>query len=363
MVVAPNVSFAAATQKNWSISPVGVVTSLDTFDVGNYAALFMAVDNSGTVPGSLCTTGGSSNSSGFDIRNYIGANVKTAGGIGSTNCATPGSYFLVIADGNTIAPLFYYKMYWNGSTVTAQNPTSNEATFDFSKTQYIEIKQPTYSTTTPTNSVYTEIDFKNPHFGDSGVHMDIGFRNAVTDVLEATTTLYIGTSTIDGTYTNTFSLSDGSKKVRAAIFDNNDNIIGSISEVFFNVKSNSYFAATGLISPYVQGADLSQVNCTLYDVGCQFQKAMSFLFRPKPSTLSNWGSLWQTVRNKPPFGYVTVTITALSALSGTSTSAFSMPAVPFMTPLFTPLRDSLGVILWALYAIGFYLYRLKTIDV
>jgi len=92
-------------------------------------------------------------------------------------------------------------------------------------------------------------------------------------------------------------------------------------------------------------------------------KVFGYLFVPSASTLDKFSNLWQSVKTKRPFGYVTKTIEQLNDLNDTGSSAFTLGTVPFMDSVFTPLRTAVSGILWALFAIYFYQRRLIHLDI
>lgn len=135
-------------------------------------------------------------------------------------------------------------------------------------------------------------------------------------------------------------------------------------DTFFNVQTNSYLAATGIDNPQANTATTTQISCTLYDVGCQFQKALVFLFYPDPTILNNIGSVWRQIGNVKPFAYITVTISQLQSLNMQGSEAFTydMSNLPFRAAVFTPMRSGLASILWAIFLTFYFLKRLRYIE-
>jgi hypothetical protein len=230
----------------------------------------------------------------------------------------------------------------------------------------IEIINPTYGTTTASTTFSYEIRFKTP--------FSIDFRPTTTRTVVITDAItgnidYISTTTIPALASEniilnrTATTTQGSKYIRAYYSDQNGGIYSEIDEVFFNVATNTYYALTGLLSPRDNTSDLSQIDCTLFDVGCQFQKAITFLFLPPQNSLDKWSNLWQTIAEKKPFGYFTVTINQLEQLDVSGSSAFDLGTIPFMDAIFTPFRTLMETILWSIFAIYFYQRRLINLDI
>lgn len=108
---------------------------------------------------------------------------------------------------------------------------------------------------------------------------------------------------------------------------------------------------------------LATTTCDALHVGGCFQNALAFLFFPSPDALNNFNFLWTTIQNKPPFGYVPQTITALKSLGASTTPAFSIGTIPFMDTIFTPLKEGISGLMWFLFAIVFYRGRLRHLDI
>jgi hypothetical protein len=145
--------------------------------------------------------------------------------------------------------------------------------------------------------------------------------------------------------------------------DEQGNVYSEVDEVFFSVINNTYASSTGLLTPRDNPSGLTQIDCGTFEIGCQFQKAITFLFVPSPTVLDKFKNLWQTIAEKKPFGYVTVTIRQLQSLNESGSQAFTLGTIPFMESFFIPFRTAISTILWALFAIYFYQRRLKHLDI
>jgi len=215
--------------------------------------------------------------------------------------------------------------------------------------------------------VNLSVTFSSQAGFDSAPSQNAIFRvyDAVTNELELEYLSFFEANTnYTYTYSTTTVLIEGSKIMRATIQDaTTGENLAIEKDTFFNVITNSYLASTGLNSPLENPADLSQINCSTFDIGCQFQKAITFLFVPSDTVLNRYSGLWQQIRNKVPFGYVSAIIDQLEGLGDDATPAFDLGELPFMNTLFTPLRDAFGVMLWGIYAIYFYRHRLTQLDI
>jgi len=232
------------------------------------------------------------------------------------------------------------------------------------------ILQPSpYGTTTASTTVSLSVNFSV----QSGFDFQevppvfVGFRlyNAVTNEIELEwSTDFEANTAFNYTYSTTTTLSEGSKTLVSFIErqDNGQDVTPEDS-IFFNVISNTYLLATGIESPRANPSELTQIDCDTFDIGCQFQKALTFLFVPSQDVLDRFSSLWQRVRYKVPFGYVSVVIDQLGGLDDTATAVFDLGDLPFMNTIFTPFRDLLGVLLWGIFAVYFYQHRLTKLDI
>jgi len=258
-----------------------------------------------------------------------------------------------------LSSLPYFKILDTATTATP--PTTPPPT---TATQYIQITAPEYGTTTD-NSTSITVHFQTPFSIDfrPTTTRTVVIRDAVTlaeewrdeEILEAN-------AGENRTVNYPVYLANGSKLVFAYYAKEDGTIFSETAQSFFNVNTNTYELATGLVTPNSTPTE-TQNDCGTFDVGCQFQKALMFLFYPSQAVLDRFSSLWQNISTKKPFGYVTMTIDALTNLDTNSAHAFDLGEVPFQTAIFDPFKLALGSILWAIYAIYFYQRRLKTLDI
>jgi hypothetical protein len=245
-------------------------------------------------------------------------------------------------------------------TLAIENPNSANAN------RFVDIRKPTFATTTASTTVEIEIQF----FSQAGFDfVELPPQKYGFDIIDAVTNeLYYSFSqslpantNFNTVYSSTTIQVEGSKILTAYIKNSLNNLDLAVPQsVFYNVATNTYLAATGLEYPGAPGGNLSQNNCALFDVGCQFQRALIFLFVPTTS-LNKFRDLWTTLISVPPFGYVTVTINQLKGVNASTTPAWNMPAIPFNDAIFSPFRLALAGILWGLFAFAFY-RRLKNIE-
>lgn len=230
----------------------------------------------------------------------------------------------------------------------------------------IQIVSPTYGETTATTTYNVHIQYKIPLSLDPRPatirHFEI--VDALTGNVDYTYNVNIPANSIeDIDISRTITTVQGSKYLRAMYTTTSGVPYSEVAEIFFNVATNTYKMATGLDNPQDVPADMSQIDCETFDVGCQFQKAMMFLLYPSDTVLNRFSKIWESIATKKPFGYVTVTISELKNLNTTSVHAFDLGTVPFQNEIFTPLKNALGAILWAVFLIYFYQRRLKHLEI
>jgi hypothetical protein len=99
------------------------------------------------------------------------------------------------------------------------------------------------------------------------------------------------------------------------------------------------------------------LSCESWDfgglgIGLEICKALSFLFLPDSNHLNMFGDLFDTLANKPPFGYYTEIKNALLGINASSTPAFLFSAIgAIQTDIFTPIDFGIAGILWLFFAI------------
>jgi len=248
-----------------------------------------------------------------------------------------------------------------------QTPTNPPTPPVISESQYIKIIEPApYGTTTASTSVFVSVNFSTPVTFDPRPETVRYYEiiDAVTGEVEYTYSETLPANTLENLFINdTLNLSAGSKTIRAYYKTTTNVPYSEIVESFFNVATNTYLMATGIDNPQSNPDDLTQIDCQIFDVGCQFQKALVFLFVPSQNVLDRFSNLWQSIRTKAPFGYVSAVLDQLTELDNSGTAAFDLGELPFMNTLFTPFKDAFAVIMWGIYAIYFYQHRLTKLDI
>lgn len=297
---------------------------------------------------------------------------------GSSLCQNSGIYYYVWEGEPAESEDFFYYARFSYNSATRiitfftnpnPNPPSNN-TPSISETEYIRILQPTpYGTTTATTTV-AQVYFSIPFSFDFRPETIRYYRifDAVTGEIEYEYEIEVPENANESlTVTEILILQPGSKIMQATYLNALDRTVyGDIAETFFNVATNTYLQVTGLETPRSNPSNLSQITpeCeSVFDVACQLQKAFVFLFVPSETVLDRFAGSWQTIRTKPPFGYITSVIDQLKGFDQNATPAFTWPQLPFIDTIFNVFRDGLGLLLWGVYAVYFYRERLVKIEI
>jgi len=141
-----------------------------------------------------------------------------------------------------------------------------------------------------------------------------------------------------------------------------DTAVYKYDEVSFS-NVNGAYSLIGFNPGDLEGRNgLATTTCTVLNLTGCFQNAIAFLFFPDPQSLQVFSFLWQNIKTKPPFGYVTQTITALTQISAAGPAAFTFGSLPFQEEIFDPLKSGLEAMLWLSLIVGF-LYRLRELDI
>lgn len=259
----------------------------------------------------------------------------------------------------------------------------------------VSIIEPTNGTTTPSTNLdigvsYTIGDDLATYSTDGSSPIQIGLRFYYQNTNSGATTILftdysIATSTGYHTYATTTELLTGDYSVWASLVGDygtiepypgcepfppfstcgtvtNENEFVTSAPVTFSLNYGTFPLLGFYTSSTTSRNGLATTTCSITAIGGCFQNALAFLFYPSPGALNSFASLWEHVRNKPPFGYVTTTIGALKQINASSTPAFSFGTLPLQNELFTPMKTGLAAILWLVFAVAWYKIRLRHLD-
>jgi hypothetical protein len=125
--------------------------------------------------------------------------------------------------------------------------------------------------------------------------------------------------------------------------------------------SNYFWAGRFTVDSTVQEIYTAYTTCSITDLAGCFQNAIVFLFYPSQSSLNDFSNLYDAIKDKPPFGYISAVQTSLQGINDTGTSVFTLETMPILdTYIFTPVRTAIIWILWLAFIFMFY-HRLKNI--
>jgi len=86
-----------------------------------------------------------------------------------------------------------------------------------------------------------------------------------------------------------------------------------------------------------------------------FCYVIQYLFYPSSDDLDIYNTVYDGIKNKPPFGYFTAISSVLGGFSTTTTSTISFPDLSSMNDEFDVIKTTVSVILWV--AFGFWVFH------
>jgi len=99
---------------------------------------------------------------------------------------------------------------------------------------------------------------------------------------------------------------------------------------------------------------LATSTCSITNVTGCVQNAVAFLFYPNSAVFDRFKTLQVNVQTHAPFGYVYTLIHQINNTSGAATPDFTLDiATSTQADLFTPIKNGIAAILWALAAFWF----------
>jgi len=131
----------------------------------------------------------------------------------------------------------------------------------------------------------------------------------------------------------------------------------------FSVVSNPLGAALGVNAINASSTfGLATSTCSITNVTGCIQNALVFVFYPSQSSLTLVAQGGNSVKNKPPFGWLFVNIAAIQSLnaSGTAPVALAVDA-PIVTYIFGPLDVALGAVFFFFFSVWIFL-RVRRIE-
>lgn len=92
---------------------------------------------------------------------------------------------------------------------------------------------------------------------------------------------------------------------------------------------------------------LGNNTCETFDVGCYVVNGIKYLFYPTDIASNKLNELIDSIKNKPPIGYISGVITGLGAIDINATPTLTFASfTPVSNYIFTPLRTGLAWVLW-----------------
>lgn len=265
-------------------------------------------------------------------------------------------------DGNT-----YYAQFFNNVDGTCEPVNVAEYNQPAFNTAYnTKFESVTASSSDLLITHYVDPDEYNPNISEFNPDL-IRVRTALvptTEIIGQSFTM----SGITGTHTTNADLSDlvdGEHDVFIS-FANAGCVLGlsdcpfPLSYVTLRVEmaSGTIFSIVGTPQFYDSTTFIDETAdqpCGVTNIQGCIVNAMRSLFVPSSQSISQFSDTWQDVRTKPPFGYVTSIIDETQTLTSTTTPAWEMPDLPFVSAVFDPIKTALAVILWGIFGVYFYM--------
>jgi len=147
-----------------------------------------------------------------------------------------------------------------------------------------------------------------------------------------------------------FNTSSGSAIFSGADATGADNL----GQAKFAVVSNplpGIIGTTSLANVY----SLATSTCDFGNISGCFQNAIVWAFYPSRSTLDLLANAGQSVKNKPPFGYLFVNVAAIQALNASGTAPVALAAsAPITLYIFSPLDTGLASLFFFFFGVWLF---------
>lgn len=107
---------------------------------------------------------------------------------------------------------------------------------------------------------------------------------------------------------------------------------------------------------------IEEDRCEALDIGCYFQRVITFLFYPSDGSLNVFKNLYQQIQTKPPFGYIFAILDEFENFDASDDSLYEIPTAEFLQEfIFDDVRIAFVWLLWFVFAAGL-LKRFKLIE-
>jgi len=397
----------APTQGSWLISTTGTTTIISPTTYvppSNWAyfGIIKGINAQSAVNSDKCLGGPSfqSGTSGGTITpssQFGGINVFANGlgysGGGGGDCTIAGTYYAVYGtnppSGGEFPTFLYYEMYYNGTSVTPQNPdvpipVFSEGFNNVLNTRFLDLNITGTSTVNVEvdyyldgNEINTTVSERNPSFVKFWYASSSDFAkiNEPISVVSGTSTVHTNIASLaDGTYdlligfTN-FGCSTGQTPCPFA---------DSYIYTSFTVASG-VLSATGTIEYYDYTQPVNEntyKDCGLLTLDNCISNAFMYLFFPSNETIAQFSALPDAFNERAPFVYVTQVPDLFDTLfSSATTSSLTVSAstsigtITFISasqlnaiPLSSQVRTIIGILIWIMTALFLYYRTLKLFD-
>lgn len=205
------------------------------------------------------------------------------------------------------------------------------------------------------NTILGQEDYFTINATTSGAfNIDFDYRNVVTPYtgtttkpITANTTFYANLYQKNAAYYNPFGEYD--TRYSTLLDATTTTLISSTTDAF-NISSST-------ISEY------PEYECEITSLTGCFKNAIVWAFYPSQQTIGRYYALMELIQKKPPIGYFYITKNAISDLSASSTSAFSITIPKHLKDyIFSPIDTGIAGLIWVFFIFAFY-KRLKHLQI
>lgn len=201
----------------------------------------------------------------------------------------------------------------------------------------------------PANNAY--ISYTNPSFSvqintgtTTPTHGQINFNSNYQDLIPVT--FDINSSGLTSyTFNQPFPPIDDDITATVSLWNGTTTLLFESDPYTFHLRET---ASVGGVIEDIPVCD--QYNAFLGGICSIFE----FLFVPSDGIFTSFNTVWDGIKNKPPFGYISAIIDEITNIDSNATPAFDFGVIPFSDAIFSPLRGFLVLALWLLYAVYFF---------
>lgn len=225
---------------------------------------------------------------------------------------------------------------------------------------------PVNATTTASTTVDIDVSY---YASSEDPYTKVGYyiTNLQTWNIDYSTTTSVSLDT-DDTFSTSVVLNEGGYYSLYAFLSNDDGTkwvysrfdttegVATDGTANFSVVTNDVSEFLGVDS-LDNTWQLATSTCSVANVTGCFQNALVWTFYPSKSAMDRLVTAGNSVRHKPPFGYIFAYTDAIGELSATGTAMVVLAtSTPIVTYIFSPIDTALGVMIFFFFAVWFVMH-------